>query len=99
MKVIILLAGYRTRMRPHTWSRPKALMKVAGNTVIGHLLDLMRDILTEEVVFVVGYKGDQIQEWIERHYPDLNTHFVTQENALGQAHAVALCRDFFGKRW
>ena len=97
MKVIILLAGYGTRMRPHTWSRPKALMKVAGNTVIGHLLDLMRDILTEEVVFVVGYKGDQIQEWIERHYPDLNTHFVTQENALGQAHAVALCRDFLEK--
>lgn len=94
MKVIILLAGFGTRMRPHTWSRPKALMKVAGNTTIGHLLDQMKPILTEEVIFVVGYKGDQIQEWIDRTYPELDTHYVIQENALGQAHAVSLCREF-----
>ena len=56
MKVIILLAGYGTRMRPHTWSRPKPLLNVAGNTVVGHILDRMADVTTEEVVFVVGYK-------------------------------------------
>lgn len=94
MKVIILLAGYGTRMRPHTWSRPKALMKVAGNTVIGHFLDEMQDVLTEEVIFVVGYRGKQIREWIDHHYPHLNTHYVFQETALGQAHAVYLCRSF-----
>ncbi len=94
MKVIILLAGYGTRMRPHTWSRPKALMKVAGNTVIGHLLDEMQDVLTEEVIFVVGYRGEQIREWIDHHYPHLKTHYVFQETALGQAHAVYLCRSF-----
>lgn len=94
MKVILLLAGYGTRMRPHTWSRPKALMKTAGNTIIGHLLDQMMPILTEEVIFVVGYRGDQIREWIDENYPQLDTHYVVQENALGQAHAVALCREF-----
>lgn len=94
MKVIILLAGYGTRMRPHTWSRPKALMKVAGNTTIGHLLDLMSDITTEEVIFVVGYRGKQIREWIETHYSHLDTHWVVQENALGQAHAVHLCKEY-----
>ncbi len=94
MKVIILLAGYGTRMRPHTWSRPKALMKVAGNTTIGHLLDLMSDITTEEVIFVVGYRGDQIREWIDANYPHLDTHYVIQEQALGQAHAVHLCKAF-----
>ena len=97
MKAIILLAGYGTRMRPHTWSRPKALMKVAGNTTIGHLLDMMSDILTEEVIFVVGYRGQQIREWIDENYPHLDTHYVVQENALGQAHAVSLCREFLEK--
>jgi glucose-1-phosphate thymidylyltransferase len=58
MKVIVLLAGYGTRMRPHTWSRPKPLLKVAGNTVVGHILDQMREITTEEVIFVVGYRGE-----------------------------------------
>jgi glucose-1-phosphate thymidylyltransferase len=94
MKVIIPLAGFGTRMRPHTWSRAKPLLNVAGNTIIGHLLNLMADITTEEVIFVVGYKGDEIEAWIREHYPHLNAHFVVQEEALGQAHAIWMCRDF-----
>lgn len=94
MKVIILLAGYGTRMRPHTWSRPKPLLRVAGNTVVGHLLDLMHEITTEEVIFVVGYRGEQLEEWIRENYPDLDTHFVVQKEAKGQAHAVWLCREY-----
>lgn len=94
MKIIIPLAGFGTRMRPHTWSRPKPLLHVAGNTVIGHLLNLMSDITIEEVIFVVGYKGDEIETWIRQNYPDLDAHFVVQEQALGQAHAIWLCRDF-----
>lgn len=94
MKVIILLAGYGTRMRPHTWSRPKPLLKVAGNTVVGHLLDLMHEITTEEVIFVVGYRGEQIENWIRKNYPDLNAKFVVQEEAKGQAHAVWLCKEY-----
>jgi glucose-1-phosphate thymidylyltransferase len=94
MKVIILLGGYGTRMRPHTWSRPKPLLNVAGNTVLGHILDMMEDLTTGEVIFVVGYKGDQIKEWVREKYPHLDTHFVIQEEALGQAHAVWLCGDY-----
>ena len=94
MKVIVLLAGYGTRMRPHTWSRPKPLLKVAGNTVVGHILDQMREITTAEVVFVVGYRGDQIERWILENYPHLDAHFIVQEEALGQAHAVWLCREY-----
>ncbi|GMQ78232.1 MAG: sugar phosphate nucleotidyltransferase [Anaerolineae bacterium] len=94
MKVIILLAGYGKRMRPHTWSRPKPLLKVAGNTIVGHLIELLSEILTEEVIFVVGYKGDQIESWIRENYPQLDSHFVVQEEALGQAHAVWLCKDY-----
>ncbi len=94
MKVIIPLAGYGTRMRPHTWSRPKPLLHVAGNTIIGHLLNFMSDITTEEVIFVVGYKGDEIEAWIRANYPHLNARFVVQEEPLGQAHAIWMCRDY-----
>ncbi len=73
MKVIILLAGHGTRLRPHTWSRPKALLKTAGNTVLGHLLNNMRDITSEEVIFVVGYHGNQIEKWVRENYPDSNS--------------------------
>ena len=94
MKVIIPLAGFGSRMRPHTWSRAKPLLNVAGKTVIGHLLDQMTSVTTEAVIFVVGYKGDEIEAWIRDHYPYLDTHFVLQPEPLGQAHALWLCRDF-----
>jgi glucose-1-phosphate thymidylyltransferase len=94
MKVIILLGGYGSRMRPHTWSRPKPLLNVAGHTVLGHILDLMEELTTGQVIFVVGYKGEQIKEWVRENYPHLDSHFVIQEEALGQAHAVWLCRDY-----
>lgn len=94
MKVIILLGGYGTRMRPHAWSRPKPLLRVANNTVIGHILDQMHDVTTEEVILVVGYKGEQIRAWVEDHYSHLNLHFVTQHEPLGQAHALWLCQGF-----
>jgi len=81
-------------MRPHTWSRPKPLLHVAGNSIIGHLLNLMSDITTKEVIFVVGYKGDEIEAWIRQNYPHLDAHFVVQEEALGQAHAIWMCRDY-----
>jgi len=94
MKTIILLGGYGTRMRPHTWSRAKPLLKVAGNTIIGHLLDLMKGVTNSQVIFVVGYLGDQIEAWLRKHYGHLDVHFVVQEQALGQAHALWLCREY-----
>ncbi len=94
MKVIIPLAGHGTRMRPHTWSRAKPLLNIAGNTVIGHLLNHIDAITTEEVIFVVGAHGAEIQYWLQEHYPHLNAHFVTQDEPLGQAHALWLCREF-----
>lgn len=94
MKVIIPLAGFGTRMRPHTWSRPKALLWVAGNTVLGHILEQIKLLLTDEVIFIVGYRGDEIRTWVQENYPNLDAHFVVQEQPLGQAHALWLCRDF-----
>lgn len=94
MKVIVLLGGYGTRMRPHAWSRPKPLLQVAHNTVVGHILDQMQEVTTEEVILVVGYKGEQIRAWVEDNYRHLDLHFVMQHEALGQAHALWLCRDF-----
>lgn len=94
MKIIIPLAGHGTRMRPLTWSRAKPLLNIAGNTVIGHLLNQMSAITTQEVIFVVGTHADEIKDWIRRRYPHLDAHYVIQEEALGQAHALWLCQDY-----
>lgn len=92
MKVVVLMGGYGTRMRPHAWSRPKPVMQVGGNTVIGHILD-RTTAGASEVILVVGYRGEQIERWTRAQYGHLPLRFVYQPEPLGQAHALWLCGD------
>lgn len=92
MKVILPLAGLGKRLRPHTWSRPKPLLNVAGKPVLAHVLDKVVRLDVEEVIFIVGWLGDQIQEYVEANY-DFTTHYVVQEELRGQAHALHLANE------
>jgi len=92
MKVIIPLAGFGTRLRPLTYTRPKPLLNVAGKPVLGHILDALHGLDIEEVTFIIGYLGDQIREYVESHYP-FPSRFVEQKELLGQAHALWLARE------
>lgn len=94
MKAVILLAGLGTRLRPHTYSRPKPLVNVAGKPVLGHILDGMANLDLSEIIFIVGYLGEQIQAYVTREYPQLNSRFVIQEEMRGQAHAIALAKEY-----
>ena len=94
MRVVIPMAGYGTRLRPHTWSKPKPLLTVAGKPVLGHVLDTIADLpFIDEVVFVVGYLGDQIEAYVSRAYPHLQARYVEQKEMLGQSHAIWLARE------
>ncbi|TAH52558.1 MAG: nucleotidyltransferase [Chloroflexota bacterium] len=94
MKAVILLAGLGTRLRPHTYSRPKPLVNVAGKPVLGHILDGMSDLKFDEIIFIVGYLGDQIEKYVHDKYPHLNARFVIQEEMRGQAHAINLAKPY-----
>jgi glucose-1-phosphate thymidylyltransferase len=96
LKVIIPMAGLGTRLRPHTWSKPKPLLTVAGKAVLGHVLDMFSSLPNPdqvEMVFIVGYLGDQAEEYIQEHYPHIKAHFVIQEEMKGQSHAIYLARE------
>lgn len=92
MKAIIPLAGLGKRMRPHTWSKPKPLLNVAGKPVLGHVLDRIGLLDIEEVIFIIGWLGDQIKEYVGANY-DFRAHYVIQEELKGQAHAIYLARE------
>jgi glucose-1-phosphate thymidylyltransferase len=95
MKVIIPLAGFGKRMRPHTWSKPKPLLNVAGKPVLGHILDKLADfdVQVDELIFIVGWLGDQIQEYYEASGYPYPARYVEQRELLGQAHAIWLARE------
>jgi len=91
------MAGLGTRLRPHTWSKPKQLISVAGKTVLDHvlaILNTLQDHKNVELICIVGYLGDQIETHVREHFPDLKSHFVVQENPRGQSHAISLAREF-----
>ncbi len=92
MKVIVPAAGVGTRLRPHTYTLPKALLHVAGKPIISHILDEVRDLEPSGVVVIVGYKGDLIREYVAEQYPYLPVEFVAQEERRGIGHAVYLTR-------
>jgi glucose-1-phosphate thymidylyltransferase len=93
MKVILPLAGLGTRMRPHTWSKPKPLISIAGKPVLGHVLDMLAPLDVDEVIFIVGWLGGQVQEYVEANY-SFKTRYVVQEELKGQAHAIYLAKEY-----
>lgn len=97
IKVVIPMAGLGTRLRPHTWSKPKQLVSVAGKAVLDHVLDTLNtlpDPGNYELINIVGYLGDQIQCHIEENYPERTSQFVIQEDPRGQSHALYLAREY-----
>jgi len=95
MKAVIPVAGIGSRLRPHTHTQPKSLVPVAGNTILGHLIDRLLGAGITDFVFIVGYLGDKIVRYVRRTYPDLKTTFVVQEPREGIGHALWLAREEF----
>ncbi|NJP05333.1 MAG: NTP transferase domain-containing protein [Chloroflexaceae bacterium] len=91
MKVIILTAGLGTRLRPHTFSKPKPLVKVAGKPMLAHILDSLQSVAIDELIFVTGYLGHRIQDFVQSKYR-FPTQFIEQTALRGQAHAIHLTR-------
>ena len=99
LKIFIPMAGWGTRMRPHTWSKPKPLVSVAGKTSLEHLLDMFNSVPDPdkvEFVFIVGpYLGElQVPPFVQENYPGMKAHFVVQNEMKGQSHALWLAREF-----
>jgi glucose-1-phosphate thymidylyltransferase len=92
MKAIIPVAGAGTKLRPHSYSQPKALIPLAGKTVLSIIIDQLKSAGINEFVFIVGYLGDKIQDYVKAKYPDLIAHYVHQVDRQGVGHAIRMTR-------
>lgn len=90
MRAVIPVAGMGTRMRPHTFSIPKVLLNVAGKPILGHILDVIKEQNIKDVTIIRGYKGQEVEKYVEKAYPELNFDFVEQKEMLGLGHAILM---------
>jgi glucose-1-phosphate thymidylyltransferase len=96
MKAIIPVAGAGTKLRPHTYTQPKALIPLAGKTILSIIVDQLMEGGINEFIFIVGYLGEKIQDYVKEKYPQLTVHFVYQNERQGIGHAILLTKDIVG---
>ncbi|MBF0188846.1 MAG: bifunctional UDP-N-acetylglucosamine diphosphorylase/glucosamine-1-phosphate N-acetyltransferase GlmU [Magnetococcales bacterium] len=91
--ILILAAGLGTRMRS---SLPKVLHKVAGRTLLDHILRTSRQLYPEKIIVVVGHQAERVKESVDAD----DVIWVTQSSQQGTGHAVKSAihelRDYHG---
>ena len=93
LTAIIPVAGAGTQLRPHTYSQPKCLIPVAGKPIIGYIIEQLEAVGVNDFVFVIGYLGDKIKDYVDKAYPNLKKQFVFQEKREGLGHAIWLTKE------
>ncbi|HYD03942.1 MAG TPA: sugar phosphate nucleotidyltransferase [Alphaproteobacteria bacterium] len=93
MKIIIPLAGKGTRLRPHTHSKPKPLLHVAGKPLLQHIIDVCKTVEFSEMIFITGHLKDSIESFVKENY-DFPCKFVEQKSMDGTAGALRLAEPY-----
>lgn len=97
MKVVLLCAGYATRLYPLTENQPKPLLPVGGKPILEHLLEQLKVLPSIQQVFVVTNDRffSHFQNWaVKKRYPwkveVVNDGTKTNEERLGAIGDLAL---------
>lgn len=94
MKVIIPLAGKGTRLRPHTHTVPKPMLKVAGKPVMDYVMDDVAKLKgVEQVVYITGHLKEKVEAHAKASYA-IPGVYVEQQVQDGTAGAVELARPY-----
>src|SRR6056297_2210942 len=90
---VVLAAGEGTRLRPLTRNRPKPMLPAGNRPILEHVFDALVEAGVEELVVVVGYKRDRVQNHFGPTYRDVPIQYVTQRKQLGSGHALLQARN------
>ena len=97
MKIVIPVAGAGAKLRPHTYTQPKPLIHLAGKTILSFIIDQFIEAGQNDFIFIIGYLGDKIKNYVEEHYPQINANFIVQEERSGTGHAIYLTKELIGE--
>lgn len=95
MKVIIPVAGFGTRLRPHTLTKPKVLLNVGGKPMIHYIIEqLIHDKIATSINLITGFLGDMIRDYIDKTF-QFDFRYIVQDEPKGLGHAVYCAKQSF----
>lgn len=100
MNIIIPMAGWGSRLRPHTLTVPKPMLPIAGRSIVEHLIDNLLPVCPEKVnniAFIIREEfGAEIEQELaniaQKHGVKHSIHY--QDQPLGTAHAIACAKEY-----
>jgi glucose-1-phosphate thymidylyltransferase len=97
MKGLILAAGRGTRLRPLTHTRPKPVIRLAGQPIIYYALENLLEVGITQVGVVVSPDTQEDIRQALKNFSGVEITYIVQEEALGIAHAVAAAKNWLGQ--
>jgi len=94
VKVVIPLAGKGTRLRPHTHTTPKPLVRAGGQPVMSYIMNDLQSLGVTEAVFITGHLKEKVEAYAREEYPDFRVHYVEQPVQDGTAGAIHLAEPY-----
>lgn len=88
MQALVLIGGYGTRLRPLTYTVPKAMAPIANVPFIEHMMRYLRSNGVEHVILTLCYLPEQIQRHFEKSDCGVKIDFVFEHEPLGTGGAV-----------
>jgi len=99
MRAVILAAGQGTRLRPVTLTMPKPLVPVANKPLIMYSIDVLKTAGLTEIAIVVNDMDSPIVTQLGNGSAlGVQLDYVVQQQQLGLAHAISLCKPFVGEK-
>jgi choline kinase len=94
---VILVAGIGSRLRPLTDDRPKALVDIGGETILGRAVRLLAEYGVERIVLATGYREDAVRAALAESALEIaycpNPRYDSTQNSI----SLALCKSAVGE--
>lgn len=96
--VFILAGGLGTRLRPLTETVPKPMLKVAGKTILEHIIEQFKEYGFKKFIISINYKGEIIENYFKDGKEfDIEIDYVRENKKLGTAGSIRLAKDKLNK--
>jgi UDP-N-acetylglucosamine diphosphorylase / glucose-1-phosphate thymidylyltransferase / UDP-N-acetylgalactosamine diphosphorylase / glucosamine-1-phosphate N-acetyltransferase / galactosamine-1-phosphate N-acetyltransferase len=97
MKALLLAGGRGKRLDDLSAERNKCMIMVKGRPTIEYNLDCAVQAGVDEIIIVVGYRAEDIINYLGNRYQDIPIRYVIQKEQKGLVHAIECARDTVGQ--